>query len=219
MTFQELVDSIHIPKPTLHNVLKTMCEAGLIQKSPCKPIIYSLGPLIDDLAKARTAQHIRTIADNAMRQARTLLKATTSSLTVFQDDAFYTVRRLTESNQFEDLQTWMSHPYANASSLVLAAFLPPQDLQRLKTRLPFAKYGVEAWQHEDDYSTALERTRTSGYALIGNPKDTAEPLDLALPIFSHDNTLVACITFRWNMLPTEFNLNDTLNAIRKWLNP
>jgi DNA-binding IclR family transcriptional regulator len=83
------------------------------------------------------------------------------------------------------------HPYANASGLVLMAFLPQDEALALRERYPFYEFGAHLWGSVDAFSAYLDDVRELGYAVPPFPDQVG--FRAAAPVHDARGTVLGAV--------------------------
>lgn len=215
----DICSALNLRHPTAFNMLRSLVSVGLVQRVKTgKLITYMLGKAIDDFAVSRRHTQINVWLDQMLPLILSKLEADQVSFAVFMEDAFYVIRRINADQSVESPDHWMTHPYASAASLVLAAYLSVHQLAAMHATIPFERYGLEAWSSQEDYMATLDSVRGNGFAVIGNPIDK-EPVDIALPAFGPAGEILGAISVHWQSYPAAKSPQCYADTVKSLLEP
>lgn len=216
-TASELCLLLDIQPATMHNILRSLRDCGLLERGPGRPAPHFPGPLMTNAAAERSRWLLEAWGHRALPPLQRCLRATQSSLAIRTPQGFRLLMRQEPHKMLEcphDDEPLL-HPYASTHALVFAAFMPPTQLWELWQQFPFEQHGLSAWPSETPYLDALSLSRRRGYAALTETPDAW--LDIALPVYGPSGQLLASLAVRWKKEPVAFSLPAALTLLRQWL--
>ena len=188
---QEIAGRMGLKPPTVHNLVRTLVEAGMVEKL-VRPIRYRVGPVVLEIAQHQANLGPRGVAGPIMLDlARQLPRATVILAEYIGGEVVVSLRVSPDQPgvlQRPPHQTLSA--YTSASALVFQAFWPTDMKRAYRSRYPMGEY-ASAWgstEALDDYLNQAAKSKVVGY-----PFTTDGRLPLASPIFSPQGTLVASV--------------------------
>ena len=201
MPLGELARAVGLHPATCANLVKTLVHAQWIEQRE-ENREYTLGPMVFHLAKQ--GPHRKDIASFAAPVVMELAKqiGETVAITAIHVGKRYILLTAdgTQSLQVKRDVIVASDVYNAASTWVLLAFMPQQDLEtflRINGMPEAAVYGVES---ASGLRAKLDAIRSDGFCILDTDTDVAK---IAFPLFEGSATAVAAIgvympAFRFN---------------------
>jgi len=189
----EISSHLKLPKSTLHRFLASLASHGILRRDPGDKR-WRLGYHLvtwGELAAASTG--LRHVALPIMRD---LVTATgeTAVLTVYQDQEVMCIEKVETSHPVRlTLDVGTSHPpHAGASSKILMAYLPAEDIQAIIHDKELPKVCTNTITDPDELMAELARIRERGYAESFEETDPGA-CGVATPINGQNSDVVAAI--------------------------
>lgn len=189
LSLQELAQASGLKIPTVHNLMRTLVELGMIEKTE-KPKLYRLGPSFLEL----TDRHWDNVT---LRRASDAVKAMSTELSgaiiAFAEYRGGDVVLLLQTNPnmpqvVQRPRNMILSPYTSAAALIFQAYWDQLALMDYRRRFPFEEFGTQAWTTLDKLNEYLEGIRQNGYACLNY--DSPPGLRIAAPVFSRQKNLI-----------------------------
>ncbi len=189
----ETAESVGMPKPTVHRLLKSMIELGYVAQS--QKGHYLLTPRVDLIRRPDLDRQLLSAADHAMS---VLHKKTGENvnLGILRSDrvmylrvieSTHALRRIAEPNSTDPV-------HSTALGRSIAAFMEPDQRNALLRRTePFTRRTPYTITDPTDVRRILERVRNEGYAVERNETDLGVAC-YGAPIFGQTGAVVAAIS-------------------------
>jgi IclR family KDG regulon transcriptional repressor len=189
----ELSEKLAYPKSSLHRFLCGLETHGILWRDPSSKR-WHLGYRLfawGHLAAENT--HLIHAARPFMNELAASTEETTL-LTVYQQHEIICVEKVESSHPVRmtlDVGT-RRNPHAGASSKVLMAYLPPQEIEEILRERGLPKLCANTITDSDQLLAELAKIRAQGYALSYEETDRGA-WGIATPIFGRHNIVVAAI--------------------------
>jgi len=178
-----------LPKPTTHNILRTLVHKGLLEKRT-DPVRYVLGPLMKGLRERRVRSNRQLLAKATpiiMRLAKTL----GNQVELAQYITGEVIARIrfdpVERGDLEYLYSARTPCYGTA--LLFQAFMQEAELAAYRVRHPLNPRDSEYWKSYELLDDFLPLIRREGYLAFAK----AGVFRVAVPVFGQSADLRAMI--------------------------
>jgi len=190
----DMANALNLGKGTIHNIVKTLCEEGLLKQEP-ETRKYILGTKLFSLGSMVAGT--LDINQKAMSPASRLAQKTGLGCRVgiWDNDAVL----VTLSLEQEGLTFSANrigprlNAYGSAIGRALLAYLPKNALKAYLKKIQFVKYTAKTISNKKQLLEELEKTRARGYAL-NDEELIPGRATIAAPIFQSGGKLVASIS-------------------------
>ncbi len=174
MRLNELTWETGIKKPTLHNLLRTLCARGFLVKddSGC----FQIGPAVMDIAESQQSVIRRTKAADLCIELQQMFPDDIVTLAALSGNHVRCIFRVSPDRQRElqrpEDRNFM--PYVSVSSIVLQA-VNPFEAGLLEELYPFEEYGIGMWGTAQKFEEIKEKVVKQKYCL----RDTGKYISVA----------------------------------------
>lgn len=179
-------------KATVHRLLNTLREAGLIEQSAGSKL-YRLGPAVLHLARLREATFPVIAVVQPMLDALAEVTGETAHCSLYTNNALAVIAT-TESKKANRVSMRGSETlpfHATASGLAFLAFAAPDVVARAMA-LPLVAFTPSTLATQAELRDALTETRRLGYASIDKSYE-GDVCGIGCPIFGADKTAIGAI--------------------------
>ena len=169
LRLNELTWETGIKKPTLHNLLRTLCARGFLVKddSGC----FQIGPAVMDIAESQQSVIRRTKAADLCIELQQMFPDDVVTLAALSGNHVRCIFRVSPDRQRElqrpEDRNFM--PYVSVSSIVLQA-VNPFEAGLLEELYPFEEYGIGMWGSLKKFEEAKDSVLKQKYFLRDNGK-------------------------------------------------
>jgi len=188
----ELGTRLGLAKPTVHGLLRTLEQAGLVSQDVATGR-YSLGPGVLQLGNAYLAGS--ELRSRSMLRAGTLARQVDEAVwvSVLADDAVMVVHHeFRPDDAVQILEVGATIPWhASAHGQAIAAFLPDAEVEAMLDR-PLRSLTGRTRTTPESVRKALGATRTKGFA-VENQEANVGDAGLAAPVFDHSGRAVGAV--------------------------
>jgi DNA-binding IclR family transcriptional regulator len=193
LTLTEISQRLHLPKSTTHRLLTALENQGMVQKDPFERG-YQLGYQL--IRWGTTAQASLDLRNLALPILTNLAQKTGESTMISVRDGRYGIwLELVESHHPVRLAIHVgqrNYLHAGASSKILLAFLPDEELERLIPQLELPRLMPHTISCVDELRKELELIRQKGYALSYEETDPGA-MGISAPVYDHSGRPIAGI--------------------------
>jgi DNA-binding IclR family transcriptional regulator len=190
----EITEAVALPKPTVHRLLRTLCEHEMLSKSG-EDGRYGLGPLALALgAHALGRNRLRQLGQPVLRKLSAL---TGESALMFElaptRDAVICIEQIESSHGLRLVSdVGVRLPlFAGASSRVILAFMSADEIKAILAALPKAR--ETAPLNRKEIERQMQSTRRQGYAQSFE-ETSRGACGIAAPLFAAGGAVVGCLT-------------------------
>ena len=179
MRLQELADAVALKKTTAHNLITTLRARGFVEKS--KENKFFIGPAVMELSSKIQKKDLLKKAASLLLNFQKRFPEITVTLSEMTVNAIICRLRLSP-DRFGELQQPISQyfqPYISATSICLQA--TANNAEKLEKQYPFEEFGLNKWVNWDEFNTAKELVRKTGYYLQYNETQNCHTLAFAVP--------------------------------------
>ncbi|MBT3377202.1 MAG: helix-turn-helix domain-containing protein [Lentisphaerae bacterium] len=196
----EIVSATGLKRPTLHNLLKTLCSRGFVCKTGP---VYQVGPAMHTLVAEDSSSAYMRQAEEAVRALSLRLPdAIVSFAQPMGGEVVVRFRKFPERLLVEHNSGAVMAPYQTASGLACLAFSGPETRHSIDMRHPFTLSGLGVWENEKQLEDFLGETRSRGWVLPPFSKDSRFRV-AAVPSFSADGKLRGVLGAAWHSDPKQ----------------
>lgn len=192
LSLQELAQASGLKIPTVHNLMRTLVELGMIEKTN-KPKLYRLGPSFLELADRYWDNvTLRRASDSV----RTLAKELDDAIIAFAEyrggDVVIFLRAAPHMpNVVQRPRNMVLSPYTSTAALIFQAYWERLTLIDFRKRFPLEEFGSQAWPTLEKLDEYLEGVREKGYACLDY--DSPPGFRVAAPVFSRQKVLMGVL--------------------------
>jgi DNA-binding IclR family transcriptional regulator len=192
-TLAEITAAVALPKPTVHRLLRVLCDHEMLGKSEVDGS-YGLGPFALALgARALSRNRLRQLGQPVLR---TLAARTGESALMFElvptRDAAICVEQIESSHGLRLVSDVGARLplFAGASSRAMLAFMPQDEIAAVLAGLP---RGPAAPLGRRELERQIQSTRRQGYAQSFE-ETSAGACGIAAPLFAAGGAVIGCLT-------------------------
>jgi len=193
VTLSEISGRLCLKPPTVHNLLRTLVERGLLERGR-RPIRYRIGGAFYELARTSFERSLACRAREVIQRLLVESGATSSSFAELVGGEVCLVLRVDQRrpDYVEGLGGRPLHPYASGSSLVYQAFMSAGDLSHYRERHPFSVQGAPLWGTIESLDLFLSDVRAKGVAAV--PFGESEQRRVSAPVRHIDGSISGALT-------------------------
>tara|TARA_R100000027_G_scaffold67677_1_gene67662 strand:+ start:9299 stop:10069 length:771 start_codon:yes stop_codon:yes gene_type:complete len=190
LTSKELAQRTRLKSTTFFNLARTLVERGYLQKSNTRPVIYSMGPALEELCGGNVSTSRAALDESLLRLSRQFpaWRFVTAEAHGVDIRIAHAIEPARPETVLHDTRKWMP-PYTSASSLCHLAFWPSERAKSFQAAYPFPMYGVGLWGREEKLDQAIADFRAKGAVEIYE----LSPARMAVPLYNRNNQLVASL--------------------------
>ncbi len=190
----EIAREMSLHKNQVHRTLKTLVDAGFLQRCP-KSARYSLGFGAFELG-VEAGRHI-----NLIPEARPLIEElaeklqATVSIRVEDGDDMVLVENMENPGRLKVYSSQgnrRSWNFVGSGSKVFSAYWPLERVERLYRKFGLPRFTKNSVTRKMDMLKEIARIRVQGYA-VSNGERSLEILGVAAPVFKSDGVLIAVL--------------------------
>lgn len=168
----ELTWETGIKKPTLHNLLRTLCARGFLVKDDSG--YFHIGPAVMDIAENQQTESRRTRAADLCVELQRQFPDNVVTLSALTGSRVRCIFRVSPDRRGELQrpadQNFM--PYVSVSSIVLQA-VNPFEAGVLEEHYPFDDYGIGMWGTQKKFEEVKKLAAEQRYLLRDSGKSTS----------------------------------------------
>lgn len=164
MRLQDLAQRMGLKVPTVHNLLKTLSVAGLVEKLSTNHYAATLSLVALGDAVRHNRQHsemedlMRCMAQQYKQARFVYSKATDTALVVV-------LRMSPDQPKIIQYPSGLQNALYNSSTgLCFLSFAPMEDVCAMRERFPFDEYATQHWTSAEHLDKHLQQQRKQGYA-------------------------------------------------------
>lgn len=193
LQFTDLLQTSGLPKPTLHRMLQTLLESGLVRLRPGDRT-YAIGFKVLELARRlRRDNEIRTAARVSLAEVSAITGEAAHLALLDGLHVVYADEHRTSQAIRDYYATDRRLPlHCSAVGKAILAFLDPQSAAMTLGRLDLTAYTTATLTAADDLAAELEIVRMQGYA-IDNEELESGVRCVAAPIVDADGDVLSAI--------------------------
>lgn len=183
----EITDATGLKSPTVHNLLRTLCEKQMVEKIIDKNI-YISGVGIDRMfEKSRDSIFLQRCGD-VMLQLQCRYSDIVFTFTSIRGGAVSVILRLSPDRPgILQRPVGMDYsPYSQSSGLVTMAFASESDIENIESRYLFEEYGIAKWKDRKVFENELRKVRSQGHAMVENERRLA----FGVPVFDNNKVFL-----------------------------
>ncbi|MCC3651026.1 IclR family transcriptional regulator [Streptomyces sp. S07_1.15] len=165
----ELSGSSGLPLPTIHRLMRTLVACGYVRQQPNRR--YALGPRLIRLGESSARllgtwarPHLARLVEETGETANMALLDGDEVVYVAQVPSRHSMRMFTEVGR-------RVLPHSTGVGKALLAHLPADEVRALLSRTGMPAATEKTITRPDDFLTALEEVRASGYAMDDNEQE------------------------------------------------
>ncbi len=190
----EIAREMGLHKNQVHRSLKTLVDAGFLQRCP-KSARYSLGFGALELG-VEAGRHV-----NLIPEARPLIEElavklqATISIRVEDGDDMVLVENMENPGRLKvysfqgNRRSWN---FVGSGAKVFSAYWPPERVERLYRKFGLPRFTKNSLIRKADMLKEIEKIREQGYA-VSNGERSPEILGVAAPVLEKDGALIAVL--------------------------
>lgn len=191
MRLNDLAETMNLKVPTVHNLVRTLAQRGLVEKR--NGTFYAAGPGLLEMAGRLRANSRHTKAEAEVRRLSGHRLSPVVNYTVP-----YGSRLAVRLRMSPDRPKIMQRPasqahglYGSATGLAFLAFAPHDHVMSVRQVQPFHEHGIQLWGSYERLEAFLENCRECGCAVT--PFTGQELFRVAAPVRDSDGVAVAYI--------------------------
>lgn len=194
LSLRELAEITGLKEPTLYKLLQTLVAAGFAEKTD-RPVLYSVGPEVFDLADGYLRRSVLSRADAVVRAVFEHLYEHRATVVLAQAPAGEVEVVMRMSPERPDIlqrpRGQVMQPYTSACSLAFQAFWTETERQAYRRRHPFWEEGAHLWETPEKLDEYLQRVRDTGFATpqLGG----ANAYLVAVPVYDPNQQFIAVL--------------------------
>ena len=165
-TLAEIARKTELPRSTAHHLLRALVEFGYLVKDPNRPT-YTLAPRLFRITEPRwTHEQLAEIAKPFLERLRHLTGEGTS-LAVIRDAVVTIIAKCESEGPVRVVQeVGATRPiYCTAVGKLLAAWLPPKELDLIIRRTRFEQLTASTLTSPDKFRQELSHIKETGFAI------------------------------------------------------
>jgi DNA-binding IclR family transcriptional regulator len=192
LTVQQIAESLYLKRPTVHNLVKTLAEEGVLDRTP-DSARFRLGASVLKWAALASAQSLHALAMQSMREIHLRLPDAHLLLAEPRGDLLVTSLHM-DPRRPHVIQRppWdLPHPYGSVVALLFMALADPLARSRFSRRHAFREYASGFWESEAHLERFLNDVRARGYCECAG--GVFEKLRVAAPVYGSGHELIAML--------------------------
>ncbi len=187
MRLQELAQLMELKTPTVHNIVKTLSIAGLVEKLSSNHYAATLSLVELGDAVRHNRQHVEI--EKLMRQLATTHKQAVINYARPSQTALAVVLRMSpDQPRVMQYPSGRQYPlYASATGLAFLSFASQEDVCAMREYHPFHDRATHHWKSPAELDSYLSKQRKQGYAETQFARQ--ELYRISVPVYDNQNQL------------------------------
>ncbi|MBS3943260.1 MAG: IclR family transcriptional regulator [Dethiobacter sp.] len=218
ITVTELAEKVNLKISTVHRHLTTLVYRGYVDQEDDNK--YRLGFKLMEIGNAVLYySDIRAVARPYLEELMERCNETVNLAILDDIDVVYIDQVESKNLILVKMLARVGNRgpvHCTSSGKALLAFLPPEKMEELVSRLDLAKYTNETITDADNLRKELKRVRDDGYAVDWGEREEHVRC-IAAPIFNHEGRAVACVSISGpsTRITTYYMKNELVDYIRE----
>lgn len=191
LRLSEIAEIIGAKRPTTHNLVRTLCERGFIEKNSAA--LHFLGPGIYELLRLNASNGVIRKSQGVLRDLSRQLPEATITLAELTGDEIQ-IRLRVDSHREGTIRHPLNQsfpPYCTASGLAYQAFLSDEGFKKISDNHPFEEHGRPLWGDQAKLESFLEKSRKDGVVIL--PFKRGDDFFAAAPIQNEGFEMKHCL--------------------------
>lgn len=214
LRIKDLSDSIGLKASTVHNLVRTLRNAGYLEQIE-NGRSYRLGPAAISLATTNRNGRLLAAFEDKLRRLAGAYPLATATYSELLGGEMKVMRRLSP-----DLPGIVQRPdtmtlglYNSASGIAGLAFLDEAGLEKAQAALPPLDFATRFWRTLDDLEDAIAKARKDGYAV--HPLADARRCALAVPApVPGSREISGVFGMSWGANAVRYEIQKVVDALR-----